>query len=169
MLNENVSIVVSDLTQRIDEITIVELSCFCRHCCGPVYRFTRIHNLHTSFFSDANMAGGALGRLKASREREKKASNAASHSHAKNDEYMSNFLFVALQQELDEIGTEQAGVKESLPAGHLQSGKDSTVQTSSPQQNSSLYPPRVVHGWISGPLNETGVNLLKVPVRLHRC
>lgn len=98
---------------------------------------------------------GALGRLKASRDTQNKAprNGPAALSHVKNDEYMNTF-HRALLEDLDEISTEQAACdRATVPA------KGTVVQTSQLQEYSSIYPPAVVDGWISGPVNETGVML----------
>jgi hypothetical protein len=109
----------------------------------------------------------ALGRLKASREQQHKSlsNNAAAASHIKNDSYMNTF-HRALLENLEEISTESrrapvegaASQTARLPAARDTEAARSS-QSSSPREYSSMFPPRVVHGWISGPVNEAGVTL----------
>lgn len=110
-------------------------------------------------------AGEALGRLKASRDQHKKPerflpSNAAAASHLKNDDYMNTF-HRALLEDLEEISSEHAtGGNACVPAVQRQQpAKGIAVQASQRQEYTSKYPPSVVDGWISGPLNESGVTL----------
>lgn len=110
---------------------------------------------------------GALGRLKASRDKtrgQKKpqelTSNAAALSHTKNDDYMNHF-HEALLRDLEEISTasqtsETVRDKATVPAAR-HTDKAVALKACQPQEYTSSYPARVVHGWISGPLNEAGV------------
>lgn len=114
-------------------------------------------------------AGDALGRLKANRDQHKKpegflAANAAASSHLKNDDYMNTF-HRAMLRDLEEISTEEASVS---AAQHPQPGKGNAVQASKLQEYASVYPPAVVDGWISGPVNESGATLAQHAVTM-RC